>query len=184
MKRRFKRVIAFAVFIIVLGVGYNFFAVHFSGDGKDSPQEALPADANYEWIAGPKSDREERYFYLFNGDSIGTINVTKNFKGWSSGTGTSSPLPKLLEENQVNAAYSDNEILFGLLKPDGEVKVTVNGQKTERITLTSLSKEIVELYNIKGYEIWYIDLSRLNESKNYLIKVLDKNNSLVNELSI
>lgn len=183
MRKRFNRIIIFVIIVIALAVGYNFVSVHFTGEGKDSPEQALPVDAKYEWIEGPKSNKEERYFFLSNGNYFGTEAVTKNFKGWSSGPGTSSLIPKPLEENKINAAYSDGEILFGLIKPNGEVRVTVNDQTTERIPLNTLSKEEVELYDVEGYEIWYIDLSKL-DSKNYLIQVLDKSNSIVNELSI
>lgn len=185
MRRRFTRIIAFVAFVILLGTGYHFISVNFSGAGKDSPVEALPADAAYEWIEGPKSEKEQHYFFLSNGNYFGTAVVTENFKGWDlGGTRTSTRLPKQLDSNEINAAYSDGEILFGLLKPDGEVRVTVNKEIAGRIPLTSISKEAVELYNVEGYEIWYIDLAKLDDSKNYLIQLLDENNSLINELSI
>ena len=185
MRSRFTRIIIFVVIVIGLGVGYNFFYHHFSGEGKDSPVLALPTDAQYEWIEGPKNEKEVRYFFLSNGNYFGTEVVSENFKGWRiEGPGSSSKLPNPLEENKIMAANSDGEILFGLIKPNGEVKVTVNDQTAERIPLANLSKEAVGLYRVEGYEIWYIDLSELEDSKNYLIQILDENNSLVNELSI
>ncbi|MDN4492473.1 hypothetical protein [Ureibacillus aquaedulcis] len=184
MRRRMIRTLVIVSILVILGVGYSFFSVHFSGDGKETPEEALPSDANYEWIVGPKSEKEQRYFFLSNGDTFGTEVISKNFKGWSSGDGTSTPLPKPLEDNTINAGYSDSNILFGLIKPNGDVKITVNNHPAEQIPLTSLSAEIAENYNVAGYEIWYIDLSALNDSKNYVIRVLDKNDSLLSELSI
>ncbi|MCM3388373.1 hypothetical protein [Ureibacillus chungkukjangi] len=184
VRGRFTRVLIFTVIVIGLAVGYNFVSVHFSGDGKSSPEEALPQDSNYEWIEGPRSEKEVRYFFLYNSGNFGTQVVTKNFKGWSLGSRTSSPLPKVLDENKIATAYSDSEVLFGLIKPGGEVEVTVNGKGTKRIPLTSLSKEVLDRLNVAGYEIWYIDLSELTDSKKFLIKVLDENNSLLNELSI
>ena len=184
MRGRFIRIIIFISLVILLGAGYKFISVHFAGDGKGSPEEALPQDDKYEWIAGPKSEKEQRYFFLLNSNKFGTQVVIENLKGWSQGVRSSSPLPKSLEENTINAAISDSEILFGLIKPSREVEVTVNGQPTKRIPLNSLSKEVSEKYNVEGYEIWYIDLSKLNDSNNYLIKVLDENNSILDELSI
>ncbi|MFC7686942.1 hypothetical protein [Ureibacillus sp. GCM10028918] len=178
------RILVFIIIIVGLGVGYNFFLVHFSGEGKATPEEALQQDGNYEWVEGPNSEKEQRYFFLSDGNYFGTEVVTKNFKGWSSGVGTTSPLPKALEDNVINVAYSDSKILFGMIKPDGEVKVTVNNYSTKRIPLTSFSNEVLEKYNVEGYEIWYIELSRLQDPKNYLIQVLDENDSLINELSI
>ncbi|WP_137728800.1 hypothetical protein [Lysinibacillus sp. SGAir0095] len=184
MRRRFTRIIVFAILIIGLGVGYNFISNLFSGDGKDSPEEALPQDASYVWIEGPKSKKEQRFFFLSNGNYFGTQIVTENFKGWSTGQSTASPLVKAIEENTINAAFSDSKILFGLIKPNGKVKVTVNEQVTKRIPFNTLSKEAIKNYNVQGYEIWYIDLSELAQPKKYRIQVLDENNSLINELLI
>ncbi|HWK21544.1 MAG TPA: hypothetical protein VNS08_00780 [Ureibacillus sp.] len=184
MRVRFIRIIAFIVFVIILGVGYNFFTVNFSGEGKATPEEALPDDAEYEWIVGLVADKEHHYFYLSNGNYIGTEVVTKNFKGWSSEQGAYASLPKSLEDNQIATAISDEKILFGLLKPNGKVEVTVNNQPTKRISLTSLPKEVVELYQVQGYEIWYIELTNLDQAKHYSIKVLNEHNTVIDELSI
>ena len=184
MRKRFTRVIVFINLLLLLGVGFNFVAINFSGDGKTSPEEALPDDANYIWIDGPKNEREQRYFFLLNSHQFGTQVVSKNLQGWSTGNRISSSLPNPLAENTLTAAYSDSEILFGLIKPSGNVKVMVNGHPTKRIALISLSKEVTEKYEVEGYEIWYIDLSQLTDINTYLIKVLDENNSLLNELSI
>lgn len=184
MRKRFTRIFIFAIFVIGLGVGYNLFLVHFSGEGKATPEEALPDNENYQWIEGPKSEKEQRYFFLTKEGYFGTDLVTNNFKGWSSGVDISTPLPKPLEDNVINGAYSDSKILFGLIKPNGEVKVTVNKHSTKRIPLNSLSEEVEKKYNVEGYEIWYIDLAKINHPKNFLIQVLDENDSLMNELSI
>lgn len=184
MRKRIIRILVFAFILICLGVGYNLYSVHFSGDGKATPEEALPQDARFEWVEGPKSEKEHRYFFLSSDNQFGTEVVTRNFKGWSSSNGTSTPLPKSLEENEIAGAYSDSKILFGLFKPLGEVKVTVNNQSTKRIAISSLSAEIKKSSNIAGYEIWYIDLSELNDRKNYLIQILDENDTLINALSI
>ncbi|KGR74848.1 hypothetical protein [Ureibacillus sinduriensis] len=184
MRKRIIRILVFPFILICLGVGYNLFLVHFSGEGKATPEEALPQDARYEWIEGPKSEKEHRYFFLSSGNQFGTEVVERNFKGWSSSNGTSTKLPKSLEENEIAGAYSDGKILFGLFKPNGEVKVTVNNDSTKRIDLSSISAEFKRTYPIAGYEIWYIDLADLNDQKNYLIKVLDENETVINELSI
>ncbi|RHW38241.1 hypothetical protein D1B33_04975 [Lysinibacillus yapensis] len=184
MKQRFLRIFLIAALMVAIGFGYYFCLAAFGGDGKKTPEEALPTDAKYEWIEGPKSEKEQRYFFLSNGNYFGTGSVTKNLKGWTSGKGAYSPLPDPLEDDKITSAYSDGEILFGLIKPNGGVSVTVNSEKAELLPLSSLSEEQIANYQVENYEIWYIDLSKLKDAELYIIKVLDKNNSSLSELSI
>ena len=184
MRGRLTRIALFAIIVFGLGFGVDFYLNNFSGDGKATSQEALPIDGEYQWIKGPKSEKAQRYFFFADGKYFGTELLTENYKGWSHGLHTSARLPKSLVENKIVAAYSDSEILFGLIKPSGEVKVTVNTHEAKRIPLAELPKAAVDLYKVQGYEIWYIDFATLKETKNYLIKVLDKNDSILNELSI
>jgi len=184
MRRRLARIALIAIIVFGLGFGVNFYLNNYTGDGKGTPEEVLPVDRDYVWIDGPISEKAQRYFFFADGKYFGTALLTKNYKGWSDELSTSSLLPSTLAENKIAAAYSDSEILFGLIKASGEVKVTVNNHESKRIPLAELSKVAVELYNVQGYEIWYVDLAKLKEPKSYLIKVLDKNDSLLNELSI
>lgn len=77
MRNRLTRILLFAGLVIVLAFIFNISLTAFTGDGKDTPEEALPTDANYEWIEGPKSDKEQRYFFLSNGQYFGTGYVKK-----------------------------------------------------------------------------------------------------------
>lgn len=170
--------------VVVLAFVFNLYFEQFTGDGKNTPKEALPQDADYEWIEGPKSEKEQRYFFLSNGNYFGTGVITKNLKGWSAGDGSYSQLPNPLEENTIVAAYSDSKILYGLIKPRGDIHVTVNGQQADFVELNSLSKEVMSLYDVEGYSIWYLELSELENTEHYSIKVLDEKNSIISDLSI
>ncbi len=170
MRKRATRIILFAVAVIALAFLFNFYFTHIEGDGKKTPEEALPTDQQYEWIEGPKTENEHRYFFLSNGKYFGTGTVTKNLTGWSSNDGVYAKLPNPLEFNEILAAYSDSKILYGLIKPNGEIRVTVNGVEAELIQLNSLSKDIVNLYNVEGYSIWYVDFSNLENREEFIIK--------------
>lgn len=184
MRSRFTRLIFFVAAVILIGYLCNLYFVYFTGDGKDTPQEALPTDAQYEWIEGPKSDKEQRYFFLADGNYFGTGTVIKNLKGWSEGDGSFSPLPSPLEKNKITAAYSDSEILFGLIKPDGNIKISVNEEQAELINFTTLSDEVIKQYQVEGYYIWYIELSKLEQNETYHIEVLDNKDTVLSELTI
>lgn len=184
MRSRFTRIIYFVAAILLLGYLFNLYFVHFSGDGKDSPQEALPTDADYEWIEGPKTEKEQRYFFLSNGNYFGTGVIIKNLKGWSEGDGSYSPLPDPLDENKITAAYSDSKILFGLIKPNGEVKIKVNEKYADMIDLSTLSEDVLKLYKVEGYYIWFIERSKLEENNHFNIKVLDDDGNILSDLTI
>ncbi|TSI05258.1 hypothetical protein [Lysinibacillus sp. BW-2-10] len=184
MRSRFTRILLFAVLVIVIGYLFNAYFVHFTGDGKDSPEKALPKDADYEWIEGPKSDKEHRYFFLSNGNYFGTGMVTKNLKGWSAGDGVYAELPKSLDDNTIKSAHSDRKILYGLIKPKGKMKVLVNDKEAQLIELTTLSKDVIDLYKVEGYSIWYIDLSNLDDTEKFTIQVVDEKDKVVSELVI
>ncbi|SOC37254.1 hypothetical protein [Ureibacillus acetophenoni] len=184
MKKRATRIVLFAGAVIALAFLFNFYFTNIEGDGKKTPEAALPTDQNYEWIEGPKTEKEHRYFFLSNGTYFGTGTVTKNLTGWSSSDGVYAKLPNSLEFNEIPAAYSDSKILYGLIKPNGEISVTVNGVDVELIQLSSLSEEVVNSYNVKGYSIWYIDLTELGNREEFIIKVLDSNDEVLSEISI
>ena len=184
MRNRFTRILLFAAFVLLLGYLFNILFVQFSGDGKDTPEEALPKDADYEWIEGPKTEKEHRYFFLSNSQYFGTGVVTKNLRGWSTGKGTYAQLPNPLEENAIKSAHSDSKILYGLIKPNGEITVKVNGEKADLVDFSSLDEEVLQLYNVQGYSIWYIDLSKLEDQEKYNIQVLDEKNNVLSELSV
>ncbi|MEK9198338.1 MULTISPECIES: hypothetical protein [Bacillales] len=184
MRNRLTRILLFAGLVIVLAFIFNISLTAFTGDGKDTPEEALPTDANYEWIEGPKSDKEQRYFFLSNGQYFGTGYVEKNLKGWSAGEGTYSKLPNALTENTITSAHSDSKILFGLIKPKGNIQISVNNKHAKLIQLDFLSDDILSTYNVEGYAIWYIDLEEIDNAKSFTIKVLGENDSVLNALSI
>lgn len=174
----------FAAVVILLAFLFQQFAIHFSGDGFDKPEEALPKDGEYEWIEGPKSEKEQRYFFLSNGNDFGTVVVKKNMKGWTRGELVSGQLPDSLEENKISSAYSDEKILFGLINRKGKAEVEVNGKKADFIELSSLPKDTLELYGVDGYSIWYVDLENLKETEHFHIKVKDEKGEITSELSI
>lgn len=176
--------ILYAVAVLLLAFIFKFFVFNFSGDVFDTPEEALPKDADYVWIEGPKSEKEQRYFFLSNGNYFGTGVVQKSLKGWKSGEGAYAKLPNLLKENEINAAYSDGKIIFGLIKPLGDVEVKVNGEQASFTELASLSKETVELYGVKDYLIWHLDLEKLKNSEHFTIQVLNKKGETISELKI
>ncbi|MBD8027930.1 hypothetical protein H9636_14860 [Ureibacillus sp. Re31] len=184
MRNRLTRILLFAGLVIVLAFIFNLSLTQFTGDGKDSPQEALPTDADYEWIDGPKSEKLQRYFFLSNGQYFGTGIVEKNLKGWNAGEGTYSKLPHELAENIIPSAHSDSKILYGLVKPKGDIQITVNNKPAKLIQLNNLSNKIISSYNIEGYAIWYIDLADIEFAESYTIKVLGDNHSVLNELTI
>jgi len=183
LKKRVVRILLIVLAIIVLAFLINQYFIHFDGEGKKSAEDALPTDQQYEWIKGPKTDNEQRYFYLSNGNYFGTSIVTKNLRGWSLGEGVQSNLPSPLEFNKIAAAYSDSKILFGLIKPDGKVRVTVNDVDAELMQM-DLNVDVVDLYNVEGYCIWYVDLSKVKAKKEYIIKIIDSNEDTLYELKI
>lgn len=184
MKTSMTRILIFAAMVIVLAFAFREFTVHFSGDGFDTPEEALPKDADYEWIEGPKSEKEHRYFFLSNGNYFGTGVVKKNFKGWTSGDGAYVKLPDSLEENKITSAYSDGVILFGLIKRTGEAEVEVNGEKASFIEMSGLPESTLELYGVKGYSIWYVGLEKLDDQEHFQINVKDRKGEILSELTI
>ncbi len=184
MRKRVTRIFLFIIVVIALAYLFHFYFTHIEGDRKNTPEEALPTDQQYVWIEGPKTDKEHRYFFLSNGNYFGTGTVTKNLTGWSSEDGVYSKLPNTLVENNISQAYSDSKILYGLIKPMGDIKVTVNGVETEILHLNHLANDIVNLYNVEGYFIWFIDLSQLDNKETYTIKVLNTNDEVLNELVI
>lgn len=183
-KKSLTRIMLFAAVVILLAFLFQQFAIHFSGDGFDKPEEALPKDGEYEWIEGPKSEKEQRYFFLSNGNDFGTVVVKKNMKGWTRGELVSGQLPDSLEENKISSAYSDEKILFGLINRKGKAEVEVNGKKADFIELSSLPKDTLELYGVDGYSIWYVDLENLKETEHFHIKVKDEKGEITSELSI
>jgi len=178
------RIVLFALVVIGLAFLFNLYFTHFDGDGKKTPKEALPTDQQYEWIEGPKTENEQRYFFLSNKEYFGTGTVTKNFSGWSSNDGAYAKLPTPLSDNVIKQAYSDQQIIYGIFKPSGEVIVTVNGEKAEFIDLNQLPEDILQLYKVKDYVIWYVDYSKLQNTKEFHIKIMDSNNKLLHELII
>lgn len=108
----------------------------------------------------------------------------KNLKGWSEGDGSYSPLPDPLDENKITAAYSDSKILFGLIKPNGEVKIKVNEKYADMIDLSTLSEDVLKLYKVEGYYIWFIERSKLEENNHFNIKVLDDDGNILSDLTI
>lgn len=173
------------LFAVVMLVGFLFYQyiMNFTGDGKDSPEEALPTDHDYEWIEGPNSEDEVRYFFLADDNYFGTGIVRKNLKGWTSGNGAYSKLPKL-EDNKINSAYSDQKILFGIVRKTEDIKVVVNNEKAKLLSLDSLSKDILEKYEVENCYIWYIPIDELKEKETYIIHVLGENDNIISELII
>nr|WP_106779007.1 hypothetical protein [Lysinibacillus timonensis] len=184
MRKRFTRIFVFVIIVLVLAFLINQYFIHFDGDGKRTPEEALPTDQNYVWIEGSQSEDEYRYFFLSDGHYVGTNKVTKNLSGWSLSEGHFGKIPNPLEENKIIAAYSDHQILYGLIKPKGQIHITVNEEAVELVDLTSVSEEILKLYGVSGYSIWYIDLSKLEDTDQFVIEIRDSNNNLLNELTI
>lgn len=184
MKKSPLRIAVFALIVIGLALLFNQYFIHFSGDGKRTPEEALPTDQQYEWIEGPKTENEHRYFFLSNEDYFGTGTVTKNFSGWSSEDGVFAKLPTPLSDNVIKQAYSDQQIIYGLFKPNGEVTVTVNGIKSEFIDLNQLPEDVLYLYKVNNYSIWYVDLSNLENTEEFIIQIVDSNNEVIHELII
>lgn len=184
MRKRATRIVLFAGAVIALAFLFNFYFTNIEGDGKKTPEEALPTDQQYEWIEGPKTEKEHRYFFLSNGAYFGTGLVTKNLTGWSSGDGVHAKLHSPIELNEITAAYSDNKIIYGLIKPDGEIDVTVNGVQAELIDLNTLSDDVVNLYGVEGYLIWYVDYSDLENQEEFIIQVINSNGEVLNELKI
>lgn len=184
MRDRLTRIVLFALFVVVIGFVFNFFLDNFSGDGKSTPEEALPTDEEYIWIEAEKSDKEHRYFFLSNGNYFGTGTVIKKADGWKTGSSAYTPLPEPLAVNDITAASSDEEILFGLIKPEGNIEVTVNKEKAKFIQLDQLSQSDIKQYDIKDYVIWYINLSDLKDTNNYEIQVLSEEGEVINSLSI
>lgn len=184
LRNKLTRLLLFPIVVVLLGFLFYQYSIHFSGEGKDTPEEALPTDEKYEWIKGPKSENEQRYFFLANGNYFGTGIVSKNLKGWSSGEGYYTKIPRSLEDNKITSAFSDKEILFGLIKKKGPIKVLVNEKEAEFVELSSLPEDVLSLYDVKGCTIWYIHLDILKEKKNFIIKVIDDEGNKLNELSI
>ncbi|MFJ8235948.1 hypothetical protein ACIQ34_09410 [Ureibacillus sp. NPDC094379] len=184
MRKRFIRVILFIVLVLLLSYLVNLYFVEFTGDGKDIPEEALPTDQQYEWIKGANTEKEHRYFFISNGQNFGTSLVTKNIKGWNSEEGATAKVPKNLESNTIKSALSDQKILFGLIKQEGKIYVNINGKPASLIELSNLSEDVLDLYEVKGYSIWYIDLEQLDDNESYSIQVLDQHKKVINELSI
>ena len=184
MRNRIFRILGFMVLIGVLAYSFNFYLENFTGEGKETPQEALPTDADYEWIEGPKSEKEQRYFFLSNGNYFGTGTVTKNVKGWRQGESAYAKVPRPLAYNQITSAYSDSQILFGVIKRKGNVTITINDKQASFIELTSLSEDIIEVYGMKDYSIWYIELDELEEKESFQLKVMDEKNNIISELMI
>lgn len=182
MKKSPIRVTLLAIILIAIAFLVNQYFIHFSGDGKETPEEALPINEQFEWIEGPKTENEQRYFYLSNRKYFGTSVVTKNLKGWSSGKQVSSSLHNPLEPNQITQAFSDQKIIYGLVNLSGQAHVTVNGVTAEIIELYSLSEEVLSLYNVKDCFIWYVDLSHLENREKFTIKLINSNNEILSEL--
>jgi len=184
MRKRFIRVILFILLVLVLGYLVNLYFVEFTGAGKDTPEEALPTDQEYEWIKGPNTEKEQRYFFLSNGQNFGTTLVKKNVKGWSIEEEVTAKVPKKLESNTIVSALSDEKILFGLIKQEGTIDVNINGKPASLIGLSNLTEDVLDLYDVKGYAIWYIDLEQLEDIESYSIQVLDEHKKVISELSI
>ncbi|NLY79064.1 MAG: hypothetical protein GX072_03935 [Lysinibacillus sp.] len=184
MKNRFVRVFLYVAVIFLLAFIFQYFTVNFSGEGFQTPEEALPKDAEYVWIEGPKREKEHRYFFLSNGNYFGTGVVEKNFKGWKSGEGAYAKLPNPLKDNEITSAYSDGYIIFGLIKQKGEVVVTVNDVKANIIELSTIPKETRSMYKIEDYSIWYVDLEKLEDKEHFNIKVQKNDGEILSELSI
>ncbi|MEJ9280770.1 hypothetical protein [Ureibacillus thermosphaericus] len=184
MRSRFTRAVLFAALIIMLAFLFQQITIQFSGEGFDTPQEALPKDAEYEWIEGPKTEKEHRYFFLSNGNYFGTGVVKKNLKGWSSGNGVYAKLPKRLNENEITSAHSDGKILYGLINKEGQVEVIVNGEKATLLNLSTLPKETIDLYKVNDYFIWYVDLEKLQDSEHFHIVIKNDKDEILSELSI
>ena len=184
MRNRLTRILLFVLFVIGIGYLFNFYIENFATKGESNPKDALPTDADYVWIEGEQSEKEHRYFFLSNGNYFGTGTVIKNLNGWKTGSSAYAPLPDPLEHNSIPAASSDEEILFGLVKPKGDIKIVVNGLEANIISLDNLPESDIQLYNIKGYAIWYISLAQLDETKSYDIQVIDESGRVIHTLSL
>lgn len=175
----------YAAVVFLLAFLFQVTTAQFSGDGFKTPEEALPKDADYVWIEGPKTKKEHRYFFLSDGRYFGTGVVKKNLKGWTSGKGAYAKLPDPLKENEITSAYSDQKILFGLIKRNGYVIVTVNGEKASFIELSKqLPKETLDDYQVNGYSLWYVDLKKLENHEHFHIEVFNEEGQTISELSI
>jgi len=163
---------------------FQQFNIHFSGEGKKTPEEALPTDADYEWIEGPKEKNSQRYFFLSNDKYFGTGIVKKNLKGWTASGGVSGIIPKQMEDNTINAALSDGELLFGMIQLKGDAKVFVNDEQANIVELTSLSDEVIEMYSVSNYSIWYVDLNTLHDSDQFFIQVVNQDGEILSEIFI
>lgn len=183
MRKAIVRIPLLFAVIIVLGFIFYQYTVNFTGDGKKTPEAALPTDHDYEWIEGPKQDKEVRYFFLADDHYFGTGIVRKNVKGWTKGHGAYSKLPDL-EENKIRSAYSDDQIIFGIIKKTKDLKVKVNNVEAKLQSLDSLPKEVIEQYEVKDCFIWYVNLDDLKDKKSFTIHVLDENDNIISELII
>lgn len=173
-----------AALVIGLGLLFSLYLKYFSGDGMKTPEEALPTDHEYVWIKGPQTENVHRYFYLSNGKFFGTGIVTKNFKGWNTGHGVYALVPKELPYNQLTAAHSDNKIIYGFVKKDGDMHIRVNTVEATFIELTELSEETIDLYGVHGYSIWYVDFEKLEDTESFTIQLLNDQNKIISELNI
>ena len=185
MRNRLTRMVLFVLAVMIIGYGFYFYLENFASKGEATPEEALPTDAEYVWIEAEKNKKEQRYFFLSNGNYFGTGTVVKTMNGWKTGSSAYSNLPNPLVANKISSASSDGEILYGFVKPKGNIKILVNESEAKILSLQNLSESDIQLYDIKGYAIWYISLSQIEETKNYDIQVIDEeNNRVIHTLSL
>lgn len=184
MRKSFLRFPLLILVFFLIGYGYYFYIENYSGDGKKTAEEALPTDHDYTWIEGPKSDNEVRYFFLADSHYFGTGVVTKNKKGWSSGHGAFSEIPQPLVENNIQNAYSDEKIIFGIIKNTQDITIKVNDKPADLLPLDKLDSKVIKEYDVKNCSFWYVNLKDLDEKESFHIQVIGEGDKIINELSI
>lgn len=123
------------------------------------PQEALFAiDNDLLLIPGYKLNGKALFFFIKNGNGLGTAYVKKSFFGWKAGALTWSPMDSDREYEKLNGSRGHGEnLMYGLIRHGDERLVQINEERATILDLAMLPTKEIEKFRLEGLYIWYLE---------------------------
>ncbi|MFY3790392.1 aspartyl-tRNA synthetase [Ureibacillus sp. MALMAid1270] len=169
MKKR--TIIPVIIFIISITVIWGVFEKLQS---YAEPQEAILAIENdLVLIPGYKLNDKALFFFIKDGNSIGSTYVYEGLFGWKADVLTWGSMDQERNYERLNGYKGHGEnLVYGLIRHGHERKILIGENEARILDLAMLPSNEVEKYNLEGLSIWYFESETSLSGEE--IKLVDK----------
>lgn len=169
MKKRL--LIPVVIFVILITVIWGVFEKLQS---YAEPQEAILAIENdLVLILGYKLNNKALFFFIKDGNNLGSTYVNEGLFGWKVDMLTWGPMDHERNYEQLSGykGYGEN-LVYGLMRHGHERQIQIGENQARILDLAMLPSNEVEKYNLEGLYIWYFESETSISGEE--IKLLDK----------